>query len=52
MGHLAKADGHVSEQEIYATRRVMEQMGLSDEMKQEAIRYFNLGKQSDFDVAH
>jgi DnaJ like chaperone protein len=51
MGYLAKADGRVTEGEIRAAERVMQQMDLSPQMKREAIRLFNQGKQPDFDLA-
>ena len=51
MGYLAKADGRVSESEIRAAEAVMRQMELGLEMKREAIRLFNQGKQADFDLA-
>jgi len=50
MGHVAKADGRVSESEIALARRVMEQMNLSNEQRQVAIELFNRGKGDDFDV--
>jgi DnaJ like chaperone protein len=50
MGHLAKADGQVSEAEIAATERVMARMSLTPEQRQEAIHWFNQGKQSDFSL--
>ena len=49
MGRLAKADGHVSEQEIENARRVMERLGLNDGMKQSAIGLFQQGKEEHFD---
>lgn len=52
MGFVAKSDGRVSEREIAAAQRVMAQMNLSPEMKQEAIRQFNLGKQPNFNPEH
>jgi DnaJ like chaperone protein len=55
MGHLAKADGRVSESEIEQARDIMQRMNLNDEMRQAAIRLFNQGKQPDFsliDVLH
>ncbi len=52
MGHISKADGRVSEAEIQAARNVMASMGLSDELKQQAIDLFNQGKQADFDLEH
>lgn len=50
MGYLAKADGRVTENEIRAAEHIMQQMDLSVEMKREAIRLFNQGKQPDFDL--
>lgn len=44
MGHLAKLDGRVSEQEIRAARRIMHGMRLSPEQVLTAIRHFNDGK--------
>lgn len=48
MGHIAKADGRVSQAEIELAKRVMDQMGLSGEMRQTAISLFQEGKSSDF----
>jgi DnaJ like chaperone protein len=48
MGHLAKADGRVSPDEIRLAEAVMSQMSLSNEMRQTAIRLFNEGKSADF----
>ncbi|MCU7915783.1 MAG: co-chaperone DjlA [Candidatus Thiodiazotropha sp. (ex Gloverina cf. vestifex)] len=48
MGHLAKADGRVSQDEIRLAQAVMSQMSLSDEMRQTAIKLFNEGKSADF----
>jgi DnaJ like chaperone protein len=48
MGHLAKADGRVSEDEIAAARRVMRGMKLTPEQTQAAIRLFEQGKRADF----
>ncbi len=48
MGHIAKADGRVSETEIALARQVMTQMRLSPEQKHAAMRLFNEGKQQDF----
>ena len=50
MGFVAKLDGHVSKNEIYQARNVIQQMNLGDNMKREAIRLFAEGKQSDFDL--
>ncbi len=48
MGHLAKADGLVSAQEISVARDIMRQMRLSPEQKQLAIKLFEQGKQRSF----
>ncbi|MFQ6021818.1 MAG: co-chaperone DjlA [Acidiferrobacterales bacterium] len=48
MGHVAKADGRVSEHEISMAEAVMTQMGLSPDQRTAAINLFNEGKQPDF----
>lgn len=50
MGHLCKADGRVSEDEIELAKQVMQRMDLNPEQREEAIHLFNLGKQTDFDL--
>jgi len=50
MGHLAKADGRVSEHEIGLARNIMSQMRLTSELRKTAINLFNQGKQSDFNL--
>jgi DnaJ like chaperone protein len=50
MGHIAKADGRVSEDEIQMARTVMERMRLTAAQKKQAIQYFNQGKQADFNL--
>lgn len=50
MGHIAKADGRVSETEIRAARAVMAQMNLSSEQRRMAMEYFNAGKQAGFSL--
>lgn len=50
MGHLAKADGRVSEDEIAMARSMMAQMALDENQKRVAIDLFNQGKQPDFDL--
>jgi DnaJ like chaperone protein len=50
MGHVAKADGRVSPQEIRMAEAVMAQMSLSPEMRRTAIDLFNRGKEADFDL--
>ena len=48
LGYVAKADGHISENEIKLTETYMEKMGLTAEHKREAIRLFKLGTEPDF----
>jgi DnaJ like chaperone protein len=50
MGRIAKADGHVSNEEIEAAQSIMTQMGLSGDMRQQAIQYFTEGKDANFDL--
>lgn len=50
MGHVAKADGRVSEDEIRAARGVMYHMRLSPEQVQAAIEHFTAGKQPEFSL--
>jgi len=50
MGHVAKADGRVSEQEIVAARQVMANLRLAPDQVQHAIAYFGEGKQPDFSL--
>lgn len=48
MGHLSKADGRVSEQEIAQAEAMMARMQLTAEQRQRAIAQFQRGKQADF----
>ena len=48
MGHMAKADGRVTDDEIAMARHVMAQMQLNQEQQKVAINLFNEGKQADF----
>ena len=48
MGHVAKADGRVCENEIEIARRVMARLGLNATLQQAAMRLFNEGKREDF----
>ena len=50
MGHVAKADGRVSEEEIQMAQQIMAHMQLSSEQKRAAVTLFNEGKQSDFRI--
>ncbi len=48
MGHLVKADGRVSPQEIALAEAVIAQMDLDGERRRAAIRLFEQGKRGDF----
>jgi DnaJ like chaperone protein len=48
MGHMAKADGWVSQREIALAEAVMAQMELSPDMRRVAIGLFDEGKAEDF----
>ncbi len=50
MGHICKADGRVSEDEIQLAQDVMRKMDLNDEQKKLAINLFNEGKKSTFQL--
>lgn len=50
MGHLAKADGRVSEQEIALARQVMARMGLDEAAQRQAMNFFGRGKEPGFDL--
>lgn len=48
LGHLAKADGRVSEDEINYARHVMGRMQLTESQRKAAIELFYQGKRSEF----
>ena len=50
MGHLAKADGRVSEAEIQLAQNVMSQMQLNTDQRRTAMHLFNQGKEADFQL--
>lgn len=50
MGHIAKADGRVSEDEIRTARSIMRKMNLNQQQRQEAIHLFGEGKQPGFNL--
>ena len=50
MGHIAKADGSVSQAEIQMAEALMTRMELSADMRREAIEQFNRGKAADFNL--
>jgi DnaJ like chaperone protein len=50
MGHVAKADGRVTDREISAARAVMQSLRLDPAQVRAAIALFTQGKQTEFDV--
>ena len=48
MGHVAKSDGKVTQDEIAATESIMSRMQLDSAQRKAAIRLFNQGKEPDF----
>ncbi len=50
MGHIAKADGRVSEEEAELARQVMRGLGLDAEDRRLAGHLFDQGKSPDFDL--
>ncbi len=51
MGHVAKSDGRVSEQDIAAARRIFRQFSLGEADTRVAMECFTAGKESGFDAA-
>lgn len=50
MGHVAKSDGRVSEDEIRAARVIMHRLGLGPGQIRDAIDWFDEGKKSAFPI--
>src|SRR5690606_26954415 len=50
LGHLAKADGRVSEEEVAHTEEIFRQMRLDAGQRQRAIELFRRGAAPDFDL--
>lgn len=50
MGHIAKADGQVSEDEIAMANAVMQNMALDAQQRKVARELFKQGKRADFDL--
>ena len=51
MGHLAKIDGRVSQQEIRAARAIMHRLGLGPAKVRNAINWFEDGKRASFPLS-
>lgn len=50
MGHIAKADGHVTQNEINAAEQIMTRLGLTGEKREQAITAFARGKSANFNL--
>lgn len=50
LGHMAKADGRVSEDEIRAARTLMNRLGLGPVEIRDAIQHFEQGKPADYPI--
>lgn len=50
MGHVAKADGRVSEQDIAAARRIFRQFNLGEADTRAAMEFYTQGKGAGFDL--
>jgi DnaJ like chaperone protein len=50
MGKLAKADGHVSQEEIDHVEQFMQKLGMTAEHRQQAIAWFKKGTDPAFDI--
>lgn len=52
MGHLAKSDGRVSKDEIRVAEHIMDRLELDQDLRKEAIRLFNQGKDYRHNLEH
>jgi len=50
MGHVCKADGQVTEDEIALAKQIMQQMDMDAEQRKTAIGLFNEGKKASFSL--
>ena len=50
LGHINKADGRVTKAEIVAAEQLMRRLQLTETERQRAIRYFQQGKEQDFNL--
>ncbi len=50
MGHVAKADGRVSEQDIAAARQIFRQFNLNEDDTRAAMQFYAEGKAAGFDL--
>ena len=50
MGKIAKADGHISQNEIAHVEQMFQKLGMTDEHQQQSIALFKKGSAPDFDI--
>jgi len=50
LGHINKADGQVTKAEIEAAEQLMRRLQLTEAERQRAIKFFQQGKEQDFDL--
>ena len=50
LGHINKADGYVTKAEIAAAEELMRRLQLTEAERQQAIRFFQQGKEQGFDL--
>jgi DnaJ like chaperone protein len=50
LGHINKADGRVTKEEIAAAEQLMQRLQLSEAERQRAIDFFQQGKEREFDL--
>lgn len=50
MGKIAKADGHISQNEISHVEQLFQKLGMSAEHRQKSIALFKQGAAADFDI--
>lgn len=50
MGKIAKADGHISQNEITHVEQLFQKLGMTAEHRQQSIKLFKKGSAPDFDI--
>lgn len=50
LGHISKSDGRVTKAEIAAAEQLMRRLQLTENERQHAIRFFQQGKEQDFNL--
>jgi DnaJ like chaperone protein len=50
MGHVAKSDGVISQDEVKNVEKIMQQLHIDSQARKQAIEYFNQGKSASFNL--